>query len=136
MFTSLRPKSTLGTVLWADVALELAVAGLCFALAGSAAAWFGVESMVFYVVGVVFAAAAVAIVPLARKPSTDLAVPLAWANIAGGCAAWLLLALAWGTFAAEGRWILAAVADSFIAIGVLELVAVRRLKEAAANQSN
>lgn len=136
MLKSLRPKSALGTVLWADVALELIVAVLCFALAGSAAGWFAVDRVVFYVAGAVFAAAAVAIVPLALKPGANLAAPLGWANIAGGCAAWVVLALAWGTFAAEGRWVLAAVADSFIAVGVLELVAVRRMKETPANEAN
>lgn len=136
MLKSLRPKSALGTVLWADVALELIVAVLCLALAGSAAGWFAVDRVVFYVAGAVFAAAALVIVPLALKPGANLAAPLGWANIAGGCAAWVVLALAWGTFAAEGRWVLAAVADSFIAVGVLELVAVRRMKETPANEAN
>lgn len=126
MLKSLRSRSPLSMVLWADVSLELVVAGLCFALAGAASHWFDLEQGTLYVAGAVFLVAGVALIPLARKPAASTVTPLAWANIIGGGAAWLVLVIAWSSFEPEGRWVLAAIADSFIAIGALELVALRR----------
>lgn len=126
MLKSLRSRSPLSTVVWADVTLELVVAALCFALARPAAGWFGLERGTLYVVGVVFLVAGIALIPLARKPTPGTVVPLAWTNIIGGAAAWLVLVLAWSSFEPEGRWVLAAIADSFIAIGALEHLALRR----------
>lgn len=127
MLNSLRSRSPLSSVLWADVVLELVVAALCFGLASTAARWFGLETGTLYVAGVVFLVAGVALIPLARKPAASTVTPLAWANIIGGGAAWLVLVIAWSSFEPEGRWVLAAIADSFIAIGALELLALRRI---------
>jgi len=126
MLNSLRSRSPLSTVLWVDVTLELVVAALCFALAPTAADWFGLETGTLYVAGVVFLVAGIALIPLARKPAPSTVAPLAWANIIGGAVAWLVLMLAWSSFEPEGRWVLAAIADSFIAIGALEHFALRR----------
>lgn len=126
MLNSLRSRSPLSTVLWADVGLELLVAALCFALAGPASRWFDLEQGTLYVAGAVFLVAGIALIPLARKPAPSTVTPLAWANIIGGAAAWLVLVIAWSSFEPEGRWVLAAIADSFIAIGALELLALRR----------
>jgi hypothetical protein len=131
MINALRNRHPLTTILWADVCLEFLVAILCFALAGPASNWLGIAQGTLYVVGVVFVVAGIALVPLARKPAPVAVIALAWANIIGGSATWLVLTLAWGSIAPEGRWVLAAIADSFIVIGVAELLALRRVRHSA-----
>lgn len=128
MLKAIRSQTPLALILWVDVALELVIAALCFLLASQAAGWFGIETGSLYVVGVVFLVAAIAIVPLARNPQPGGVTPLAWANVIGGSAAWLVLVIAWGRFEPEGRWVLAAIADGFIAIGVAELFALRKMR--------
>jgi hypothetical protein len=51
---------------------------------------------------------------------------LAYANIAGGMLGWTALIAARTLIEHEGRWLLAATSDAFIAVGVLELVALAR----------
>ncbi len=131
MLKLFRNRQPLSVILWADAGIEFLVAILCFALAGPASNWLGLEQGTLYVAGVVFVVAGIAIIPLARKPSPVAVTGLAWANIIGGGAAWVVLVLAWGTIAAEGRWVLAAVADSFIVLGIAELLALRRLRQSA-----
>jgi hypothetical protein len=131
VFRALRNREPLTTILWADAGLEFLVALVCFALAGPASNWLGIPEAALYVAGVVFVVAGIAIIPLARKPSVVGVTALGWANIIGGAALWVVLALAWGSVAAEGRWVLAAVADSFIVVGVAELFALRKIRQSA-----
>lgn len=116
-------------VLWADASLELLMAVALAGFAWPMHAWLVVSEIATRGLAIGFAgvAVALAVAAISRRTSFGFVRVLAWANIAGGVGLWLLLFGAWGHFPAEGRWILAAAGDSFIAIGVLELVALRRM---------
>lgn len=118
----------LNRVLWADVSVEAAIGAVLLATATFADRWFDLASATIYVLAAVFFMAAVTIVPLARaeQPSARAVTSLAWANIAGGAAGWLVLLLRWDHFEAEGRWLLMFAADAFLVLGVAELIALRR----------
>jgi hypothetical protein len=57
---------------------------------------------------------------------------LAFANIAGGAALWLGAMLNWDRFESEGAWLIAAIADAFVVVGLLELFALRQQAKGAA----
>lgn len=118
----------LNRVLWADVAFQAVVGAVLLATATFADRWFDLSTATIYLLAAVFFIAAVAIVPLARaeQPSARAVTSLAWANIAGGAAGWLVLLLRWDHFEAEGRWLLMFAADAFLVLGVAELIALRR----------
>ena len=118
----------LNRVLWADVAIEALIGLVLLATATVADRWFDVGTGVLYLLAAVFLIAAVAIVPLARagSPSRPQVTGLAWANIVGGLAGWLVLLVRWDYFEPEGRWLLMFAADAFLALGVAELIALRR----------
>lgn len=114
-------------VLWADAAVELVVAILLTGVAGRVHWWLNVERPVTLIAAAIFAAAAAAVAWLAWSPKTPSAWVryLAFANIAGGAALWLGAMLNWDRFESEGAWLIAAVADAFIVLGLLELFALR-----------
>jgi hypothetical protein len=113
-------------ILWADVVLEVVVAVAAFALAHIADRWLAIDSFWLHVAGAAFLAAAAAIVPIARTPRSNVVQIVAAANVLGGLLGWLLLAVVWSRFEPEGRWVMAAVFDAFILIGIAEWLAVRR----------
>lgn len=120
---------TVRGVLWADAGLELLVAAVLIGFPGPAEDWLHLHPAVSLSLAGIFLAAGIALAAAAQSRRTIGAFVrfLAWANIAGGTAVWLLLLDAWGYFPAEGRWMLAAAGDSFIVIGILELIALRRM---------
>jgi hypothetical protein len=116
------------TAHWLDAALELVIAAALLAAFSPIAGWFDIAAGWVMGIGLVFAAAALAIGLLARSPNTsDSTVrALIMGNVAGGTAGWAILLFAWTSIDIEGRWLLGAASDSFILIAVLEMVALRR----------
>ncbi len=112
-----------------DAVFEL-IAGLAL-IAGreQIARWLGVETMAVLAAGGVFLLAAVAVAVVVRRPRGDVVRLVGWANIAGGGLGWLMTFLAWGEFEPAGRALLGAGSDVFIALGVLELLALRQQPE-------
>ncbi len=117
-------------VLWADVVIEALIGLVLLATATLAGRWFDVNAGVLFLLAAIFFLAAVAIVPLARtgSPSRFHVTGLAWANIAGGAAGWLVLLIRWDYFEPEGRWLLMFAADAFLALGAAELIALRQTR--------
>ena len=114
------------TVLWADVAFECAVAVLALIIATTGADALGFSRIWLFGIAAAFAAAAIAIVPIARQPRTAIVAALAWGNMLGGVVLWCVLTFYWATWTPEARWLVAGIADGFVVLGVLELVLVRR----------
>ena len=77
-------------------------------------------------------AAGVAIMLLRARPDASTLRALAWANIIGGAAGWVLLMAFWPQLDPGGRFVLGIASDAFIAIGVLELFALRERASARA----
>ena len=121
-------RSPVHTALWIDAAFELVAGVTLSTLNAQFARWLEVERSFVIAGGAVFLVAAVAIgaVALGRRPARPLISGLAALNLVGGLAIWCALGLAWGEISAEGRWVAAALADSFIAVAVLEFLALRR----------
>ncbi len=128
-----RPASSpVHTALWVDAAFDL-VAGLTLLLLHSrAASWLNVDGALVVVAAIVFLATAVGVVPivLQREPARPVVTALAALNLIGGVAIWLVVALRWGDLTTEGHWLVAAIADSFIAVAALEFLALRRTEQA------
>jgi len=112
--------------LWADVAFELFVCLVALLLAMSNAAWLGISHAWLYGIAAAFGLASVAIVPIARQPHVTVVTLLGWANVLGGIAGWVALALYWVNLTTSTRWMLATVMDGFVVLGVLELIVIRR----------
>ena len=115
-------------ILWADAAVELVVAFVLTGAVGRVHWWLNVERPVTFVAAAVFIAAAIAVGWMAWSEKTSPAAVryLAFANIAGGAALWLGTILNWDRFESEGAWLIAAVADAFVVLGLLELFALRQ----------
>jgi hypothetical protein len=102
----------------------------------SAALWWwrerrgtaNVDRIVIWIAAGIFlvAGTVIAVVVNADFESRELVWGLAIVNVAGGVGLWVLLGLAWGHFETGGRWVLGAVADMFILVGALEILALRR----------
>ncbi|MBI2766563.1 MAG: hypothetical protein HYX53_11725 [Chloroflexi bacterium] len=115
-------------ILAADAVFEFGAAAAMAVFAGQFARWLATAPAVFYVLAAAFAVAGGAITWLASRsvlPAEVLRL-LARANILGGVVGWGLLIAIWRSFDPEGRWILGAAADSFIAIGLAEMLALRK----------
>jgi len=123
-----RPSPILRPILWVDAAVELVVGVFLLGLVGSPHEWLDVSRSASVVASIVFLVAALAVGFLALRVESSLAYVryLAYANIVGGVVVWLALLIRWGEFDSEGRWLASAVADMFILLGVLELLALRR----------
>lgn len=113
-------------ILWADVAFEFIVCLIALALAMLNAGWLGISNNWLYGIAAAFGVASVAIVPMARQPHVPVVTLLGWANLLGGIAGWVALTLYWAHLTTPARWMLAAVMDGFVVLGLLELVAVHR----------
>ena len=126
--TRSRISPLLRKILWADAAVELLVAIILTGAIGRVHWWLDVDRPVTLIAAVGFALTAIAIAWLARSPKTspELVGYLAFANISGGAALWLGAMLNWGRFEGEGTWLIAAVADAFIVLGLLEVFALRQ----------
>jgi hypothetical protein len=118
---------SLRLVLFTDAAVEVAIGAALLAWRGQIAGWLATPDRALVALGVVFLAAGPLVAAIALPRFVASARPLAWANIAGGTLGWLTLLTVWQPLAPEGRWLLAAASDAFIAVGVLELVALRRM---------
>jgi hypothetical protein len=114
--------------LYVDAGFELAVAVLLVVLAPVWADLFNVDQAVIWVAAAVFLLAAVGVGLIAAMEfeSRELVYALAAANIAGGLVLWLMFALMRDDFDPGAQWAVAAVADAFILIGLLEILALRR----------
>ena len=132
-FTLVRPRMTplVRKLLWADAAVEAAIALVLLGIVGRPHWWLNVEREVTVLGAAVFAVAAIAIAVAAwhRRTSAQFVEYLAFANIAGGVAVWIAAIARWSDFEPEGRWLIAAGADAFLLLGVLELVALRKRAE-------
>ena len=127
-----RPKETLGPilrrVLAADAVLEAVIGVVLLGLVGKPHVWLDVDRGVTLIAAGVFLGAAIAVAVAAALPRTSAGFvrQLAFANVAGGLTLWAVLALQWDDFRTEGRWLVAAAADAFVLIGLVEVFALRR----------
>lgn len=121
-------------VLWADAAVELGIALMLTGMLGRVHWWLNVDQPVTLIAAGVFAVAAVAVAWMAWYPKTspEWVRYVAFANIAGGAALWLGAMLNWDRFESEGAWLIAAVADAFVVLGLLELFALRQQAKTSA----
>ncbi|MEP7215172.1 MAG: hypothetical protein ABI782_02910 [Anaerolineaceae bacterium] len=122
------PRSPVHTAFWVDAAFEFVAGGAQLLLSDSIGRWLNVDRALIVTSGVVFigAALAIALFALQAHPRRGVVSALAAANLAGGAAIWFMVALRWSEFAPQGRWLAAAVADSFVAVALLEFLALRR----------
>lgn len=119
--------SALTAALLVDAAFEFAVGGALLAWSGNFAEWWAIGETGVIVLGALFVLTGAALVAMtvARLPA-DQVRGLALANVAGGALGWALLLAAYGRMEPEGRWLLAAFADCFIAIGAAEWLIAKR----------
>jgi len=115
-------------LLWADVVAEVVIAFLLSGILGSPHEWLDVSALATYVATGVFLVGGAAIAVAAWRPSTsrDFVQQLGLANVIGGAAVWTIGLVFWGRFSVEGRTLVAAIGDTLILIGILELVALWR----------
>jgi hypothetical protein len=116
---------TIPSTLLLDAAFEFAAGAGLIAFAGPLGDWLRIGAPACVALGVVFLAVGAFILWLRRAPDLSMVRALAWANIAGGCAGWAVFAAAWGALGIEGRTVLGCASDAFIAVGLLELWALR-----------
>ncbi len=114
--------------LYADAAFELIVAVLLGAMASTWADLFNVDEAVIWAASGVFLLAAIGVgmIAVLETESRELVWALAWANIAGGLVLWAAWMILRDDLDPGARWATAAVADTFILIGLLEIFALRR----------
>lgn len=115
-------------LLFADAAFEVFVALALSGALGRAHWWLNVERPVTMVAAFVFLAAALVLLGAGLNRATPQSVlrPLAFANLAAGAAIWVGAIITWSRFEPEGHWLVGAVADGFLALGLLEYLALRR----------
>jgi hypothetical protein len=113
-------------ILWADSLFEALLAAACFALGSRLAGWFDLPRELFWLLGGVFAAASVVLGWLARERAIGWLPTAAVANVATGAALWVVAPFAWGSFSPEGRWLVSAVANACLLIGITQWLAWRR----------
>ncbi|MBA4179077.1 MAG: hypothetical protein C0506_00670 [Anaerolinea sp.] len=118
----------LHTALWVDAAFELVAGAVLLLLAGSVANWLDADRAIVSIAGVIFlgASAAIAGFALQPAPARRTVSTLAALNLIGGVAIWCVLPFVWSGISGEGRWMAAAIADSFIAVAALEFLALQR----------
>ena len=111
-----------------DAGCELAGALVLSLASGRVADLFNVDSAYVWLAAAVFllAAIGVASVALIDIESRELVWALAAGNIFAGIAGWLVFAAFRDELDPGGRWLLTAAADTFIVIGLLEFLALRR----------
>ena len=124
----------LRAVLLADAAFEFVVAVLLFAATNRVANWLDLERSVVLTVAVVFLVAGVALLALAWRPERQHVWSLAVVNVAFGLAGWLWLVIDWDRFSTDGRYVLGAVCDAAILIGLAEWFAVRQFDRTDATE--
>ncbi|MEX0782571.1 MAG: hypothetical protein WD557_07975 [Dehalococcoidia bacterium] len=114
--------------LYADAAFELIVAVLLAVWASTWADLFNVDEAIIWLAALVFlmAALGVGLIAVLQVEVRELVYSLAGANIAGGVVLWAFFAILRDDFDPGAQWAIAAVADSFILIGLLEILALRR----------
>jgi hypothetical protein len=118
-------------LLLVDAALEIACAAALLGWRGDLQHWLGLNEIAVFVLAAVFFLAAIGPLALVFTPGAAPAIgPLAWGNAIGGAAGWVAFPFLWSWFEPEGRWVAAAVFDAFIAVGVAELIALRRARPA------
>lgn len=118
--------SPLRVILAADALFALAVAVALFAATETVANWLSTGQGVVTVLAVIFAVAAVAVGVLVVLPYDVFVRALGLANVAGGSACWILAAAFWADLAVEGRWVVIAVADMALALGIAQLLVLAR----------
>ncbi|MEO6398151.1 MAG: hypothetical protein ABIP13_06750, partial [Tepidiformaceae bacterium] len=119
------PRSPLHTALWVDATFELVGGTMLLALRGSVADWLNVDRNFVSLAGAVFLVAAIAIAAIGFKaePSRSVVSALAAFNALCGVVIWCVVASKWSEITPEGRWLVAAAADSLIAVALLEFLA-------------
>jgi hypothetical protein len=115
-------------LLFADAAFEGFVALALSGALGRAHWWLNVERPVTIIAACVFLAAAAILLGAGLSRATPQSVlrPLAFGNLAAGAAIWVGAVITWSRFEPEGRWLIGAIADGFLALGLLEYLAIRR----------
>jgi hypothetical protein len=124
---SLGSLSSLPFLLRLDAAFEF-IAGLTLIIfAVPIGRWLAIGTTASLALGTAFLAAGLAVAAIARWREQDRGTVtfLALANTAGGAALWVVLIASWGALESPGRALAGASADAFIALGVLELRALR-----------
>lgn len=113
-------------ILWADSLFEGVLAAACFALGSRLATWFDLARELFWLLGGLLAAAAVGLAWLARERAIGWLPRAALANVATGVALWVIALVAWGGFSPEARWLISAVANASLLLGIAQWLAWRR----------
>ena len=116
---------SLRSILLLDALFEFAAGAALIVFASTLGDWLRIGATASIVLGVVFIAAGVAIMLLRARPDASTLRALAWANVIGGAAGWVVLIAFWPQLDTGGRFVLGIASDAFIAIGVLELLALR-----------
>lgn len=119
---------TVRALLFVDAAVEALLALGLSGLIGPIHTWLDVGRPATIAAAAAFAIAAATIGAMAfnRQTPAPLVRSLALVNAAGGAAVWLAAILFWDRFQPEGRWVVAFAGDIFLALGVLEFLALRR----------
>jgi hypothetical protein len=115
----------LPALLCVDAAVELAVGVLLLAAPGWFAGAYAIPVDAAAALGAVFLLAAAAVAAIAARPERMTVRLLAAANATGGLLGWAAWLAAWPTIEPSGRWLAAALCDTFIALGALEWLALR-----------
>jgi hypothetical protein len=113
-------------ILWGNSLFWAVLAAACFALGSILADWFDLPRAVVWVLGGVLAVASVGISFLAARRATGSLPWLAIANVGTGALLWAVAPWMWGEFSTEGRWVVSAVANASLLIGLTQWLAWRR----------
>jgi hypothetical protein len=118
----------LRAALLVDAVFEFAVGTALVLARGEFARWWGIPEAVAVALGVVFLIAGAAIAAIGLRSRPAAVAVLAIANIIGAVAGWLLFIGAYPHLSPEGRWLIAAIADTALALGVVEWLLLSRLE--------
>jgi len=123
--TASRP---LRAVLVVDALFEFLVGAVLLLFRDDFASGLDVASGAVLLAAVVFLAAGVALLVVLAWPADFMVRWVGLLNIAAGIAVWVLVGLRWGSFETDARLLTTAIANMFLALGALQLIAVLRAR--------
>ncbi len=121
--TASRP---LRAVLVIDALFEFLVGAMLLLFRNDFATGLDVAPGAVLAAALVFVAAGVALIGVLAWPADWIVRWVGLLNVAAGIAVWVLVALRWGTFESDARLLTTAVANMFLALGALQVIAVQR----------
>jgi len=123
--TASRP---LRAVLVVDALFEFLVGAVLLLFRDDFASGLDVASGAVLLAAVVFLAAGVALLVVLAWPADFMVRWVGLLNIAAGIAVWVLVGLRWGSFETDARLLTTAIANMFLALGALQLIAALRAR--------